>query len=129
MSGRVYIGWLIRVTVMMSVVRCPPERTTLDSRSSQHSKDKLTPTRGLKGSMGEVAMVKPSDGEHTDEIEGDSCYYRCPAPSDPENAEARDMHCKERYDAKPIRSWWFCLVEVFCIHPGVEPTHESGSET
>ena len=74
-------------------------------------------------------MVKPSNGEHTDEIENDSCYYRCPAPPNPENAEACKMHCNERKDAKPIGSRWFCLVKIFCIHPGVEPTHESGAET
>jgi len=129
MSGRVNIGWLIRMPVMMTVMSSPPKRPTLYSCSSHNGKYKLTPTRGFESTVGKVAMIKPSDGEHTNEIENDSCYDCCPAPLNPENTEAGEMHCDERKDAKPIGSRLYCLIEVLCIHPGVEPTHESGLET
>lgn len=73
-------------------------------------------------------MVEPSDGKHPEKVEKDGSCYRCPTPANPENTKARAMHRNKRNDAKPISSWWFCPIEVFCIHPGIEPPYDGRSE-
>ena len=55
--------------MMMTVMSRPPQRPSLYSRGPKRGKEKLPPAGSLEGAVGEVAMVKPGDREHTDKVE------------------------------------------------------------
>src|SRR5687767_13653595 len=93
---RVRVSYLVRMTVMMTMVGGPPEWSTLHRRSPQHGKDKLSCARGLKRAMRKIAVVESSDGKHTDKVENTGGYDRGPTPPNPKHSEACEMHDGKR---------------------------------
>ena len=92
----------IGIQMMSSVMRCPPDWSTLGCRRTQQGKQKLTNSAGLKRFVGEIAMIKSCDGKHTDEIRKQrhpQCYR---TPPYHKNQQANNMQQDKGYHPEPV---------------------------
>ena len=126
---RVRVRLLVRVLVVVPVVRRPPERAALDGRGAERAKQELHEPRGLEAPMREVAVVKPSDGEHPHEVERNRDSGGGPTPADPQDAKADGVKKNKRAAAPEVH---FVRLgagggEVVTAVVGVEPLND-GSE-
>jgi hypothetical protein len=58
----------IGMSVVMAVMRRPPERAPLHRAGAEQGEEKLSNPRGFEGAVGKITMVEPGDGEHAHEI-------------------------------------------------------------
>ena len=84
------------------MVSCPPKWSLLYCGVAEYREKKLTPARGLEGSVGKVSVVKGCDSEHPYKVECD-CYDHCSgAPTYPQDGQTTDMYQDERDHAYPV---------------------------
>jgi hypothetical protein len=69
LMGRVDITRFVGVTMVMAMMRSPPEGTALYCRVAQDSEDKLAHARSLERSVREVAMVEARHRKHPYDVE------------------------------------------------------------
>jgi len=81
----------VRVTVVITMVSRPPQRSSLPRRITKHRADKLKPTTGAKRSVRKVAMVKRGQTEYATEECERRYPDRYPADTNPKHRQASNM--------------------------------------
>ena len=102
MDGRVDIDLFVGMLVMVAVGGGPPERATLHGAVSKDCEKELAKAGCLEGAMREIAVVKSSDREHSDEIKKQGCDNDGGIDTNPEDGEAADMEKDKRKGSFPI---------------------------
>jgi hypothetical protein len=64
--------------MMTAMVRGPPERSSLNCSSTNHSEKKLNETGGLKSFMRKVTVIETCDREHANGKKRDTYYKSNP---------------------------------------------------
>ena len=113
----------IGMAMMMAVVSGPPEWPFLNRAVTPDGEKKLGPARCLKGTVGEVTMVKARDGKHSDEVKGHSRQHRNPAPPHPDHSEAHQVEAQEGDRSDPVNLFEFTLRDGLIIGFVVKPSN------
>ena len=94
-SWWMYILFGVRELVMMTVMRCPPDRPFLRGGRSDEGQNELKPTACLVASVREVSVIDTRDAEHPYDIERHTYRKGCPAEAGPEYEKASEMNSPE----------------------------------
>lgn len=81
---------------MMTVVRCPPDRTLLCRSCADEREYELEPSARLVASVREVPVIYAGDTEHTDCVECHAHGESYPAKACPDNQQASEVNSPER---------------------------------
>ena len=81
---------------MMTVVRCPPDRSLLRGCRTDECKHELEPSARLVASVREVPVIHAGDTEHTDCVECHAHGESYPAKACPDNQQASEVNSPER---------------------------------
>lgn len=113
----------IGVGVVITMMACPPERTTLDGRGTEHGKKELNKPRSLETPVGKIAVIKGRDGEHPGKVKPDCNPYGNAAHANPKNPKTSDMHQNEGNNPQPVDSVYvltLCRWRRVVIEPSTE---------
>ena len=91
LDRRMHIGRRVRVFVVLTMLRGPPQDAALGRSLCEESQAELKDARGAKGAMGEVAMIACADGEDPNQIQHHRQHDGAPCQPSPEDGEAPDM--------------------------------------
>ena len=115
------IALFIGMAMMVAVVSGPPEGPFLNRAVAPDGENKLGPARCLKGTVGEVTMVKARDSKHSEEVKGHGCQDRNPAPPHPDHSEAHQVEAQEGDRSDPVNLFEFTFRDGLTIGCVVKP--------
>ena len=90
-----HILLLIGVVMMVPMHRSPPQRTPLHRRIAQNRKEKLPQSRGPKGAVRKITMIKSRDSKHAHQIQTHRRSQRKPAKPNPQHEQATQVNDNE----------------------------------
>ena len=93
---------------MVTMVSGPPENAFLGGGHGHPGDDELKPTAGLKGAMGEIAVIAGGDEKHANLVEENAGEEIRPFEVHEKNAERSEMNeskgqGRNQLDARPVR--------------------------
>ena len=104
LPGRVDIGLLVGVGVMVAVDRRPPERAALHAEQAEETEEELDGAGGPVGLVAEIAVVDAGDEEHPHKVEKCAGRNGDGAPSHPDHAEAAEVENGKRDEPAPVHT-------------------------
>ena len=115
--------------MMVTVMVRPPQRASLNSRSTPKREEKLAEAGGAVRLVGKISVIDARDGEHPQKIKRDRGPRCDRAHSHPENREAAAVQNQKRNAAHPIDLVGLAphfVRAVGCVI-GVKPLHDGRS--
>jgi len=82
--------------MMMTVMRCPPERALLNGRTSKPRQDELKPSAGSISFVGEVAVISGCDTKHSNQVKRNAKPKRSPRHTGKDCGQTSQMNCEKR---------------------------------
>lgn len=113
------IDLFVRVAMVVSVSRRPPNRPALYTGRSNKGEDELHESRGLKRTMGKIAMIERCDGEHMDNIHHRRHAYRDSAPANVKHPETHQVNTEVRNQSHNVDAIRICFFIVGVLLRGV----------
>ena len=96
----------VGVLVVMPMHRRPPERSALHGGVAEDCECELRPARRVECAVGEVAMIKTGDREHSHGVQCECDRDSRPTPTDPNDPDAADVQEDERKTAAKLETIW-----------------------
>ena len=73
------------------MVSGPPDRAALDRRGPKKAHEKLDWATGTESFVAEVAVVKPGNGKHSNDVHANTQSQGSPREADPKDSYAREV--------------------------------------
>jgi hypothetical protein len=112
----------VAVSVVLTVMGCPPQGTSLHGSRPQKGKKELHEPRGTKGSVTEISMIKTGDGKHAHHVKGQRATKGNGTPAGPKDTQAAQVQKGKGENAQPLRSKGVITGGRWRI--GIEPSTE-----
>lgn len=97
LTGRMRIGGLVRMGMMMAMMGSPPQWAALRRRGTEDRKQELHDAAGAKRAMREVTVIEGRNGKHAHNVQGQRHRDRLGADANPRNQQAAGMNGHERH--------------------------------
>ncbi|MNV49884.1 hypothetical protein D3C71_1418570 [compost metagenome] len=120
-----WIGGGIGMTMVIAMMRGPPQRAALHAGGADQREDELHGARRLEGAVGEVAVVEGRDRKHAHRVQRGRHADRNPGHTHPDHRHAGQMHRRERDGPHPVHALWL-VRRGHGIGAGIEPTPQRG---
>ena len=123
---RMHIVRGVGMTVMIAVMRRPPQRSALHAGRADQREGELHRARGAEALVREVAVIETGDREHPYRVQRCRDRDRDRRDAHPEHREAGDVHRQERQRAQPVDAVAIGDVGLGCS--SVEPAHDCDAD-
>jgi len=84
------------MSVVVAVMRSPPNGALLSSSRAEHSQAKLKEATGLVRAVREIPVVYSGDGEHANYVQSKAYSYSYPTNANPDGRDAGYMNRPKR---------------------------------